>query len=113
MGYLHQGVCYPELPQARREVCGQASQQWQSGSTIYTSSCTSTDFNTDSMTVCRRADGGACNTVAIPYPSFPSCDHSAGADLAYDWGIAAIAILVVIYGGKQLMRLFEVHHNPD
>lgn len=113
MGALFQGVCYPSAADARRDHASQASQVVLTGTTVYSTEVTS--IGPSSFELCTRTNGGACTsrTIQAPDDIYPACSHDGGAAIALDWGYAAIALLVVIYTGKQLIRLFESHHNPD
>lgn len=114
MPALYRGVCYPTTAQAKAEHCSQTLAAWGSGSTAYTLECVpDADPSAPTYGACVRVNGSACTTSSVAYPSFPECDYEGGASVAYDWGLSALALLVVIYGGKQLIRLFEVHHEKD
>lgn len=113
MGALFQGVCYPSATDARREHAAASSQVVLSGTTVYSTEVTS--IAGSSFVLCARTNGGSCTsrTVQAPDSIYPSCSYDGGANLALDWGYVALALFVVIYGGKQIIRLFEAHHNPD
>lgn len=106
MGYLFKGVCYAEISQAKQVVCSQAATDWQSGSTFYTSSCVSTDYTLDSFDLCRRADGGTCTTLSIPYPAFSDCAHVYTADAILDWSGAALLLFATLFGLRHLYEIF-------
>lgn len=111
MGYLYQGVCYADLPTAKTQVCSNASQQWESGTTIYTSACTTTDFNAATYAVCRRTNGGTCTNVTMQYPTFQACDHVYTSDVIGDWFLAALVLFVTLWGVKELYNLFAGRHD--
>lgn len=113
MGALFQGTCYPLAADARRDHAAKSSQVVLSGTTVYSTEVTAIGSTT--FTLCARTNGGACTarTVQATDSIYPACTYTGGSDIALDWGYAALALFVVIYGGKQLIRLFEHHHNPD
>ena len=112
-GSLHRGVCYPSQTDARQAACSDYPLVWAAGSSTYSLTCSpSVDLSATAMTMCRSVDGGTCLTLSQPWPYMPDCDFSGG-NFAADFGIVSLALFVTIYGGKQIIRLFENHHNPD
>lgn len=113
MGALFQGTCYPTAAGARRDHASKSSQVVLSGTTVYSTEVTA--IGSATFTLCARTNGGTCTsrTVQAADAVYPACSFEGGSDLALDWGYVALALFVVIYGGKQLIRLFESHHNPD
>lgn len=109
MGALYKNVCYPTQSLARQESCTQFDSKNMVGANLYTSECTSTVYTTANMAICKRTNGGVCTTVAQPWPFTPSCSHDGGVSLAYDWFLASMALVAVVWGGKKLIQLFE--HN--
>ena len=65
------------------------------------------------MSMCKSTDGAACVIQTQPWPSFSDCDYSGGANLALDYGLVGMSLLVVIWGGKKLIGLFSTNQNPD
>lgn len=113
MGALFQGTCYPSASDARRDHAAKSSQVVLSGTTVYSTEVTF--IGSDTFTLCARVDGGTCTSRVVQAADsiYPSCSYDGGVELALDWGYVALALFVVIYGGKQIIRLFEAHHNPD
>ena len=112
MGALYKNVCYPTQDQARLEHCSQAGTSILVTTNMYTSECTSTVFTGATMSICKRTNGGACTVQTQPWPLTPACAHDGGVSLAYDWFIASIVFLVICWGGKKLIQLFDHEHNP-
>lgn len=110
MGNLVNNVCYPTIQEARKAYCSTFDLSQMEGTSFYTATCNSTAFSTANMNVCVRLNGGGCLTRTQPYPTMPTCDHDGGITLAYDWFIASIAFLVIVWGGKKLIQLFDTHH---
>jgi hypothetical protein len=110
MGALFQNVCYPTQEMARVSACSGSHSQSLIGTDVFTSECTSSDFTGATMELCKRTNGGACVTVTSPWPSTPLCDHAGGVTLSYDYFLVALAFLCVVWGGKQLIKLFDHHH---
>lgn len=104
---LYQGVCYPSDAAAKIAACSGASTSWGSGSSLYTSECTNTEFSGAYMDICRRTDGGPCTMTQVPYPTFQPCDYDGGANLALDWMYLVLPIFAVLYGAKKLLALFD------
>ena len=113
MGALFKGVCYPDPAVAKAEVCNAQWVTWGSGDNVMTAECTSSNFDLPSMSVCRRTNGGICTTSSTPYPAFSPCDYAGSQNLAYEWFLMALGLLVVVWGGKQLMKLFDSHQDRD
>ena len=111
MGFLNNNICYPTIAQARQNQCNSFYQTQLQGTSIYTATCDSTTFTTANMSICVRLNGGGCLTRTEPYPPMPTCDHDGGVTLAYDWFLASITFLIIVWGGKQLIKLFTTHHN--
>lgn len=111
MGFLHQGVCYPDLPTVKAEVCSQANLATLTGGVMHTSSCTATDFDLSTYSLCLQADGGACNTVQAAYPAFPPCDHTYTTSLSISWLSAAFLLFATLWGLKTLIDLFSGKHD--
>ena len=109
MGALFQNVCYPTQAIARAQACSNVDVKVMATTNLYTTECTSTDFTTANMTLCKRTNGGTCTTVAQPWPVTSVCTHDGGVTLAYDWFLASIAFLCIVWGGKKLIQLFD--HN--
>lgn len=106
MGYLFKNVCYPTQDAARAQACATFDAKVMATTNLYTSECTSTAFTGATMTVCKRTNGGACTNVSPPWPVTPPCDYEGGVTLAYDYFLAALGFLVVVWGSKKLMELF-------
>ena len=62
------------------------------------------------MELCKRIDGGTCTTLSKPWPLTPACDHVGGVSLSYDYFLAALGLLALIWGAKKLIQLFNTHH---
>lgn len=114
MGSLYKGICYPTVEQARSDYCQSLNQVWGSGTSYATLTCINTDFTPSyPLTLCKRVDLGQCTYSTRPYPYFPDCNYSGSTDLAYEWFLMAFGLLVVVWGGKQLIKLFDQHHDRD
>lgn len=107
MGYLFKNVCFSSVTDAKQAACSGASAVWGSGSSVYTLECATSTFDTTSMTLCRRTDGGACETFAQDYPTFSPCDFEAGTALGIDWMWAAFLLFVVLFAAKRLIAIFS------
>jgi len=110
MGALYKNVCYSNQDYARAEACSDFSSNVMATTNLYTSECTSTVFTGTTMNICKRTNGGTCTTITQPWPQTPSCAHDGGVTLAYDWFLASIAFLVICWGGKKLIQLFDHEH---
>lgn len=104
MGYLRQGVCFPDLPIVKAEHCAGVASAWGSGASAYSLECTSSDFSLSTFDVCKRLDGGACVSYAQPYPPFPVCVYDGGIALSMELFTAVLGFLVVVYVGARLKR---------
>lgn len=109
MGALYQNVCYPTQEAARAHACSSFDVRAMQGADLYTTQCNSTAFDTTAMDLCKRTNGGICATVSQPWPPTPECSHDGGVSLSYDWFLASIAFLVVCWGGKKLIQLFDTN----
>lgn len=109
MGALYKNVCYTDLVDARVQACQSLVSSSLVGGDLHTSECATTDFDAPAMSICMRTNGGSCAMVSQPWPSTPDCAHAGGVSLAYDWFLVALPMLAVVWGGKQLIRLFD---NP-
>lgn len=113
-GFLFKGVCYPSLTDARQAACSEFPLTWASGTSVYSLSCSpGLDLEASSMSMCRQTDGGTCATTSQPWPSMPDCNFAASADMVADWGAIGMTVLVVIWAGKRLVEIFNVHHTSD
>lgn len=110
MGVLFKGVCYPSPVEAKRDFCSSWHQQFSTPSNAVELRCageTSSGF-----TITRYLDGQLqAGTTVGTWPDFPECDYSGGAALASEWAAIGFTVLVVIYCGKQLIRIFETPHT--
>lgn len=109
MGALYQNVCYPTQDQARAQACSSFDAKVMATTNLYTTECTSNVFTGTTMALCKRTNGGACTTVNQPWPVTPACDHDGGVSLSYDWFLASIAFLCIVWGGKKLIDLFNTN----
>lgn len=107
MGALYQNVCYPDQATARAQACSGFEARSVQGGDLYTAQCTSTAFDGATMDLCKRTNGSACTTVTQPWPQTPECSFEGGVSLSYDYFLAAIAFLVIVWGGKKLIQLFD------
>lgn len=107
MSALYRGVCYPSVEAARQQTCSASSVTWGDGSSVFTSECVTTDFTAPSMQICKREDGGPCITLTQQYPPFPACEHSGGVDLAADWLYLVLPTIVILWGIKRIIGLFD------
>jgi hypothetical protein len=107
MGALFKGVCYPSQEQARAEACTQFDAKVMATTNLYTTECTSTVFTGVTMALCKRTNGGTCAVVNQPWPVTPACDHDGGVSLSLDYFYAALGFIVVVWGLKRLLQLFD------
>jgi len=110
MGALFKNVCYPTQEQARQQSCSEFSAQVMATTNLYTTECTSTAFTGTTMALCKRTNGGNCATVNQPWPVTPVCDYDGGITLATDFFLAGIGLLIVVWGAKKLLQIFD--HSP-
>ena len=113
MGALFQNVCYPDQSAARQQACAKFDAKVMATTNLYTTECTSTTYTAATMSLCKRTNGGTCTTVAQPWPVTPPCDYEGGVSLGYDWFLASIAFLVICWGGKKLINLFDTDTQPS
>ena len=113
MGSLYKGVCYPDLQSAQREVCSAQSQTWGVTDTVFSATCSVEQSDENRIVVYLKKNGETYNYFKQEYPVFAECDHTGGSGLAYEWFLVAMGLLVVVWGGKQLLRLFENHQDKD
>ena len=109
MGALFQNVCYPSQTEARTQACNSFDSKVMATTNLYTSECISTVYTGTTMSICKRTNGGTCTTIAKPWPVTPACDYDGGATLALDWMAAGMAFLVICWGGKKLINLFDTN----
>lgn len=107
MGAQFNNVCYPTEAAARQEACARFDAKVMATTNLYTSECTSAVFTGTTMNICKRTNGGTCTTITQPWPVTPACTHDGGITLAYDWFLGSVALLVIAYGGKKLIQLFD------
>lgn len=107
MGYLHANVCFSTLEAAKQAACSGTSGAWGDASGFHTLECTSTTFSGSAMDLCKRTDGGACQSFSQDYPAFPDCDFEASTVLAIDWMMAALLLFVTLFAFKRLIALFS------
>ena len=113
MAALFQGVCFPTVEAAKQAACSASAHVWGSGLSSYSIECASTSFFGPSMDLCKRVDGGSCLTLQQPYPDFPACDFSGGADMAMDWMYAVLPVLATLWGLKKLAEIFSSNSKDD
>lgn len=111
MGALYQNVCYPTQEAARAQACSTFDAKVMATTNLYTTECTSTAFTGTTMTLCKRTNGGTCTNINQPWPVTPVCDHDGGVSLSYDYFLAVIPALCVIWGLKKLIELFNTPHT--
>jgi hypothetical protein len=107
MGALYKNVCFPTQAIARAQACSSFDAKVMATTNLYTTECISTDFTTVNMTLCKRTNGGTCATVSQPWPTLPDCSFEGGVSLAYDWFLASITFVVIVWGGRKLIQLFD------
>lgn len=113
MGSLYRSVCFPSVDLARKEVCAGAAATWPAGASVYSSSCTSSDFNQATYDLCVSLDGGPCTMKTLAYPAFPPCEHGdINADLMQLWTLALAAIVAVVLA-KWLYSFFAPSRRAD
>ncbi len=95
---------------ARVSACSGVQASAIVGGDLITAECTSSAFGGATMDICKRTNGGSCLSVASPWPATPDCAHDGGVTLSYDYFLAAITFLCVVWGGKKLIQLFDHHH---
>jgi hypothetical protein len=107
MGALFNNVCYPTQDIARQQACATFDAKVMATTNLYTTECTSTTYTATTMTLCKRTNGGTCTNISQPWPVTPACDYDGGVTLAYDWFLASVAFVVICWGGKKLINLFN------
>lgn len=107
MGYLHSNVCFSTLEAAKQAACSGTSDAWGDSSGFHTVVCTTTTFSGSVMDLCKRTDGGACQSFTQDYPDFSSCDFEASTAIGIDWMFAALLLFVALFGLKRLIALFS------
>lgn len=113
MGALYRSVCFPSADLARAEVCAGSSMTWADGASVYTSSCTSTDFTQSTYDLCVSLDGGPCTVKTLSYPAFPPCDYGdVHQDLMALWSLGLAAIVAVLLA-KWLYSIFSPARRSD
>lgn len=111
MSSLYQGVCFPTEVEARQAACSAAQDRWGSGSSSFSTECTTVDFSATEMTICKREDGGPCSVIVQPWPVFPECDFSGGVSFAQDWLYLVLPVMATLWGLKRLIGLFAVNRE--
>lgn len=113
MGYLHKGVCYSTIEQARQSACSAVATNWGSGGTYYSAYCGSNDFSVDQLVVMIKPSSGFPTSNISAYPPFPSCNFDGGSDLALSWLYAVLPVIVAIWGLKRLIKIFDTGAKED
>lgn len=114
MGSLYKGICYPTLIDAKNNICSTFSgSSLTVENNVSTYSCSFEYIQNDRMIVFKYLDGIEVGYAKLDWPQVPDCDFAGTSDLAYEWFIIALSFLVVVWGGKQLLKLFDVHHEKD
>ena len=114
MGSLFKGVCYPDFQEVKNQSCSQYSGQTiRDDGIVFSYWCAAEYVEKDSMYVYKAKNGEAFEMSPYPWPVVTDCDYSGTTDLAYEWFLLAMGLLVVVWGGKLLIRLFESHHDRD
>jgi hypothetical protein len=116
MGYLSKGVCYPSSEAVQADFCSNYGFTWSDANgQLYSRECVPQNANSElgsgTLIVCQRLNGGECAQSMSAYPAFADCNFSGSSDLAYEWFLMAFGLLVVVWGGKQLIKLFEGKHD--
>ena len=108
MGSKYLDVCYPTAELAQSEVCSRAQSSNMVGSDVYTSECES--FTASTLVFKNQKNGVTTTSSTRAMPAFQSCAHDGGVGLSYDYFLACITVLCAVWGGKQLIKLFDQHH---
>lgn len=111
MSALFKGVCYPTVEAAKAQACSAASMSWGSGASAFSQECASVTFSGPSMQLCIRQNGGPCEAYTLEYPAFPDCEFSGGVGLAVDWLYLALPLFALLFGIKQLIRVFATNRD--
>lgn len=106
MTALYRGICYPEADAAKQAACSAASTIWGDKDAVYSVECASQTFGGSDMTLCKRVNGGACQMLNQPYPTFPECSHSGGYDMAAQWFYLVLPLFIFVFYIRRLMNLF-------
>jgi hypothetical protein len=80
------------------------------GADVFTLECVNADNGASGFEMCSRTNGGTCTASVQPWPVLPSCDHSGGVSLSYDYFLVALTLLCAVWGGKKLIQLFDTNH---
>lgn len=110
MGSKFKDVCYPSLSDARGAACSNFGGSSLVGADLFTAECVTTEYTARAMSICKRMNGGACETITQAWPNTPDCTHDGGVSLSYDYFLAGITLLAIVWGGKKLIQLFDFHH---
>lgn len=111
MGALFKGVCYPDVLAAKQAACSSMSATWGSGSSVFSLECASSDFSGPTFDVCRRENGGECQMLVYPAPTFSECGFSGGVDFASEWLYLLLPVIVTLWGIKKLIGLFDINRE--
>jgi hypothetical protein len=108
---VYKGTCYPSLDEAKLVHCSDmASSTVLPSGTLTSTFCPSPTAST--LTIEVRENGSVVRTVSQPWPDYPTCGYD-GATFTTDFFLAAILLLVTIFGIKKLMDLFNNHTERD
>lgn len=111
MSALYRGICYPSVEAARQQACSGASSIWGDAGNVITVDCVSTSFAAPTMQLCKRVNGGQCETIIQDYPPFPDCEFSGGVDIALEWMYLVLPIIATLWGIKKLIGLFDTNRE--
>jgi hypothetical protein len=112
MGFLVQGVCYPDLAVAKAEHCASKSAVWGSTTTVYTSECTNANVTGSTFTLTRYTNGGSASNQTHTYPTFPTCNYDSPTDLSMESFSLVLGFLVVVWAASLVWKHFRRNMDP-
>lgn len=120
MGFLFNNVCYPDMQTANTAECSLLTKSSiDSSGQLVQLSCFNAPVPTfpgmlpngnGTYYMTKYTDGIFVSQYQVPASFYPECLHDGGVTLAYDYFLAAITFLCIVWGGKKLIQLFDNHH---
>ena len=106
-GVLFQGICYPTEQHARTAACSEYRFHYGDASgNYYTIECT--DDKGGDMKLCKRTNNEPCVFQHFRWPYFLECDYFGGTNLALDWLYIVLPVMVLLWGLKRVIHIFDV-----
>lgn len=114
MGSLYKSVCYPDYQLVKDQACASFGFTWaDAGSSVNTASCDVASLASPSMSVLKFRSGVQVDQFLTPWPSDNPCQFSGASEFALEWFAIVISLLVVVWGGKLIVKLFDSHHDKE